>query len=727
MTHSQLSFLESPLPRQTAARLAAALHDEASDLSGHVVLGDAYDLFDRLPPQSVDLVITSPPYWGHREYGLEHNWQMFNNIAAVKRDFALRSPGYAFYRDNQGVLGLEPYPEWYIQHLTEILCKARLSLKPGGSMWINIGDTYFARWASIRENGRQGFAEEGRLRRKTPMGGFRQEKQLLLIPARFAIAMQEQDWILRNDLIWHKPNATPRPEGDRLNLTHEHFFHFVKKPKEGRASYYYAPSLAERRRSDVVSVNVAPGEEGHTATFPHGLIVPRILSSSPVDGIVLDPFCGTGRALEVARELGRIVIGFEKLPHFQAVAQRKVSSMAAAARSSDRDTGNYISEWFGRRIYPIVQLDGIKALTGKDKNQCPFLTRMLSVRTDCWKSPNSKGVCTISAVSNGLRQDWLACPHRVIHTGIVRESCARIFGRSAADRYPVPVSALSDPARLAEFKSEVETHGRGFLFFQDKLGGEISLGKTSKSPEMAFDVMLVEILALPAGEFTVGRYGILELQTMDFHGSYRSAVSALTNALDLHGAAFPSVLQSNPDWAGRGVEGPNIANVFKRTFYQMLIKFQLAAGGAAAGTVLALPRSVWDSWQPFLAAPTVVATDLGYSVIEGVSNTALNAFICVFDIDPATGSASEEETGVAGARDISAVTIQNFIRVDPQSLASRAFSDVPKEILSNIAGADLIMSTIRSRLARWWPGMQLQDAAGSVLLARRSRAKKPTA
>jgi site-specific DNA-methyltransferase (adenine-specific) len=225
--------METSLKRLTALQLTLESTIDLSDWIGQVRLGDAYDLFDQLPAESIDLIITSPPYWGHREYGLEHNWDLFNNIATIKRDFAVKSPGYAAYRSRKGVLGLEPYPEWYVQHLTEILTKAWRCLKPSGSMWINIGDTYFARWASIRENGRQGLADEGRLRRKTPMGGFRQEKQLLLIPSRLAIAMQDADWILRNDLIWFKPNATPRPEGDRLKMTHEHLFHFVKNRKRG--------------------------------------------------------------------------------------------------------------------------------------------------------------------------------------------------------------------------------------------------------------------------------------------------------------------------------------------------------------------------------------------------------------------------------------------------------------------------------------------------------------
>jgi DNA modification methylase len=333
-----------PLPSRRRTGFATQPDLPRPDLFGSVALGDAFDLFDELPGASVDLIVTSPPYWGHREYGLAHNWEFFNNIQNVTQNFNTDSPGYTWYRSHNGVLGLEPYPEWYVAHLVEIFRKASRSLKQSGSLWVDIGDTYFARWASIRENGRQGLSNQGRLRRKTPMGGVRQEKQLLMIPARFAIAMQEAGWILRNDLIWHKPNATPRPEGDRMKLAHEHFFHFVKKPKEGRAAYYYDPRYLEPRQNDVVMVNVSPGEDGHTATFPRNLIVPRILSSSPPHGVVLDPFCGTGRALEVALEFGRRVIGFDKCAEFQRVAQERIGGMAKSPRPNRKDTGNYVSE-----------------------------------------------------------------------------------------------------------------------------------------------------------------------------------------------------------------------------------------------------------------------------------------------------------------------------------------------------------------------------------------------
>lgn len=275
-----------------------------------IIAGDAYDLFGLLPPESVDLIITSPPYWGHRDYDLKHNWKLFNDIKSVRK-IGPKTPGYVWYRSQGGILGLEPYPEWYTTHLTELFQRAFACLKATGSLWINLGDTYFARWSSIRNNGRQGFADKTRKRRKTPMGGFRAEKQLLLIPSRFAVAMQDKKWILRNDLIWHKPNALPLREGDRLNLAHEHFFHFVKKPTYGRAKYYYDTSKLETRQSDVVSVMVEPGEDGHTATFPKSLIIPRIISCCPPQGVVLDPFCGTGRVLEVATASNRNAIGFE--------------------------------------------------------------------------------------------------------------------------------------------------------------------------------------------------------------------------------------------------------------------------------------------------------------------------------------------------------------------------------------------------------------------------------
>lgn len=286
-----------------------------------VRVGDAYDLCSQLSPRSVDLILTSPPYWGLRDYEGDHNWDILEQWMA-EGGAPEEPPAYEWYRSHHGLLGLEPLPEWYVSNLVAILERAKGALKLGGSLWLNLGDTYFARWSSIRPNGRQGLGSDERLRRRTPMGGYRQEKQLLLIPARVAMALQERRWILRNDLIWYKPNVPPRPERDRLALTHEHFFHFVQRRTQGRPKYYYEMTSITAPAHDVVTQNVRAGRSGHTATFPEALIAPRILSSSPKDGVVLDPFCGIGTTLRVAAKNQRRALGFESNPRYAEAARK---------------------------------------------------------------------------------------------------------------------------------------------------------------------------------------------------------------------------------------------------------------------------------------------------------------------------------------------------------------------------------------------------------------------
>lgn len=279
-----------------------------------VLHGDAFDLLGSIAPRTVDLVITRP-YWGMRTYGLPHDegtgvrWRATGGSDEP-------GPDYAWYRAAGGVLGMEPIPGWFVRHLVEIFEQMIPTLKPTASVWVNLGDTYFSRGSGIREQGRRGLAGPLRRRRYAPTGGFRHEKQLLLVPAKFAISMQDAGWILRNDMIWAKPNPTPDGAHDRLTLSHEHLFHFVRRTPGRRPTYYYDRTRAEPSARDVVEVAVSPGVNGHTATFPADLIRPRILSSSPPDGVVLDPFCGTGRALELAVEAGRRAIGIELSPAF---------------------------------------------------------------------------------------------------------------------------------------------------------------------------------------------------------------------------------------------------------------------------------------------------------------------------------------------------------------------------------------------------------------------------
>jgi site-specific DNA-methyltransferase (cytosine-N4-specific) len=284
--------------------------------------GDAFDLVGRVPDDAVDLVVTSPPYWGLRSYGLPHDEKVLDRWQETGCD-ASRVPPYDWYRQHGGVLGLEPYPHWFVAHLVEFFGRARRVLSDTGSLWVNLGDTYFARWSSVRDGGRQGLTGE-RQRRRTPSGGYLHDKQLLLIPARFAIAMQDQGWILRNDLIWAKPNPIPRPEGDRLRLAHEHWLHFVQRTRGARPSYYYALDQAEGGARDVVSYPVSAGSNGHSATFPPELVRRRIVTSCPPGGLVLDPFCGVGTALTEAARTGRVAIGFDASTKYAEVARRSL-------------------------------------------------------------------------------------------------------------------------------------------------------------------------------------------------------------------------------------------------------------------------------------------------------------------------------------------------------------------------------------------------------------------
>jgi DNA modification methylase len=231
-------------------------------------------------------------------------------------------------------LGLEPYPEWYVDHLVEIFDQARPALHQRANLWVNLGDTYFARWSSIRRKGRQGLARDRRTRRRTPSGGIRHDKQLLLIPARFAIAMQEAGWILRNDVIWAKTSVAPRPERDRLRLAHEHFFHFVQRAPRRRPTYFYDLTAAEPGARDVVNAPVGQGGNGHSATFHPSLIEPRILSSSPRGGLVVDPFCGSGTTLICAIEHGRVAHGFDASPRYAQWAADRVACAAASTGDS---------------------------------------------------------------------------------------------------------------------------------------------------------------------------------------------------------------------------------------------------------------------------------------------------------------------------------------------------------------------------------------------------------
>lgn len=317
------------------------------------------------------------------------------------------------------------------------------------------------------------------------------------------------------------------------------------------------------------------------------------------------------------------------------------------------------------------------------------------------KAPNSRGVCTISACSNGPRQDWLVCPYRALDEGLLADMVCRLYGIPALDAVLIrPVVVLAAEAGKAELLGAIHSGVRAFVYFQDKLGGEISLSKTGASPELSFDITVVELLAAETddageaeGDFpvTVGKYAVIELQTTDTHGTYSHAVKALTSALDLHADHFPEQLAGNPEWAGRKIEGPNISNVFKRTFYQIAFKFLVTKQDSSVGCVLALPQPVWDSWQPFLGAPELHEQPDGTWRLLDDQSSQPSDWIYVFDIDTEPGDGGRPAP----------IRVSLVIGTNAATLSRAAFEVAPARAIAHGGDRDAVADTIMRRIKRY--------------------------
>lgn len=369
--------------------------------------------------------------------------------------------------------------------------------------------------------------------------------------------------------------------------------------------------------------------------------------------------------------------------------------------TESKGPGNhFVGEWFGQRIFPAVQLGPLSLATMRDCT-CPFLTAATGETTRCIKAPASLGVCTItSKVGRKYGRDepidWLCCPYRTLDHGLLDEVIRRLFEvPEATDVMILAAITLDDDEVRAQVRTALADGQRVFTYFRAKLGGEISLSRTARSPEFSFDVTLVEIEAADPTP-TVGRFAIVEVQTMEFHGSYSQATNALRSALDLHGDDFGEQVGINPEWAGRAIQGPSIADTFKRTFYQMVFKFQLGVHPSCAGTVLALPTSVWNTWQRHLGGPDLVqdASDPKLYTLpkpEGVSLTeTATAWILVFDIDMESAQSPND------------LIIDMVIKTDTPNLLHYAF-DVAPEAAFGGGAIDGVYDNIRSKVVGWWP------------------------
>jgi hypothetical protein len=364
-----------------------------------------------------------------------------------------------------------------------------------------------------------------------------------------------------------------------------------------------------------------------------------------------------------------------------------------AKKASRGTSGNFVSEWFGHRIHPIV-VSNAQAVADQTSERCPFLSAATGESRACIKNPQSKGVCSVSCVSNGPRQDWLVCPYRALSPEIVAGAVRRLFGLGAGSNpFVTPAVNLMKSEVRDDILSRLHAGQPVFTYFDEKMGGELSIPATDSSPEFAFDVTIVEMTLVNDAPH-ISRFGILEIQTTDFHGSYQHAVRNLKDGLRLHPGSFAATLQANQHWLSEGVEGPNIANVFKRTFYQMMFKFQLGHHDRCAGCVLAIPQSVWDSWQRHLGAPTLAAEPDGTHSLLAPGRSRPNpwpAWIFVFDSDAAAPTTP------------SPIEVRKVIGTDAPAFSYWALEVAPEAALSNIDAEAGFLAGMSRRLKAIWP------------------------
>lgn len=264
-----------------------------------IIRGDVRDALRQLQADSVQCVVTSPPYWGVRDYGVE------------------------------GQIGAESVLRDYVETLTGIFREVRRVLRPDGTLWLNIGNTYSSGGRTWRDDDAKNKGRGMSYRPPTPDG--LKPKDLIGVAWMVAMALQLDGWYLRNDIIWHKPNCQPESVKDRLTVAHEYLFMFSKEER-----YHFDQDAVRESRKDgtgfknrrtVWSINTEPYAGAHFAVFPTELVRPCILAGSRPHDVVLDPFFGSGTVGLVALETGRRCIGIELNEDYIALARRRIGAV----------------------------------------------------------------------------------------------------------------------------------------------------------------------------------------------------------------------------------------------------------------------------------------------------------------------------------------------------------------------------------------------------------------
>jgi site-specific DNA-methyltransferase (cytosine-N4-specific) len=255
--------------------------------------GDALQVLQRLPSQSVQCVITSPPYWGLRDYDVPEQ------------------------------IGLEPTLPQFINRLLAIFAETRRVLRDDGVFWLNIGDGYTSGNRGWRAPDKKNPARAMSIRPDTPEG--LKPKDLMGIPWRLALALQDDGWYLRADIVWNKPNAMPESVKDRPTRAHEYMFMFTKNERY----FYDGKAVVEingRNLRSVWNVHTQGFVGAHFATFPPKLIEPCIKATTRLGDFVLDPFFGSGTVGLVAGQMDRHYVGIELNPDYVALAAERLGA-----------------------------------------------------------------------------------------------------------------------------------------------------------------------------------------------------------------------------------------------------------------------------------------------------------------------------------------------------------------------------------------------------------------
>lgn len=318
-----------------------------------VLIGDCRHLLSMLPANSVHCCVTSPPYFGLRDYGV------------------------------QGQIGLESDLAAYVEQMRAVFAEVRRVLREDGTLWLNLGDSFASAWPCSRRNmvGTGSLPNGKREARPPRLPNGLKEKDLMGVPWRVAFALQEDGWYLRSDIIWSKGNPMPESVTDRPTRSHEYLFLLTKNPK-----YYYdheaikeegvypagtkgAKGSAERaavagvnarppeykvydgfrNKRSVWNINTRPFKGAHFATFPPALVEPCVLAGCPTGEVVLDPFAGSGTTGEVALRLGRRAVLIELNPDYRPLIEARLGGAVTSPLTDKQSQGHRRYAGFNQR------------------------------------------------------------------------------------------------------------------------------------------------------------------------------------------------------------------------------------------------------------------------------------------------------------------------------------------------------------------------------------------